>query len=101
LKIFRNTSTKIFFDWEFIDDFSCLFRELLQRFKTQELIHWKDILKNFESDLKNGSKEDPATTVFVNNDDGKKRWEDFKVRVVEHVSPSIEIFSHSEIYFLE
>jgi hypothetical protein len=61
-------------------------RELLQRFKTQELIHWKDILKNFENELKNGTKDDPATNVFINNEDGKKRWEDFKVRVVEHVS---------------
>jgi hypothetical protein len=61
-------------------------RELLQRFKTQELIHWKDILKNFENELKNGTKDDPGTNVFSKNEDGKKRWEDFKVRVVEHVS---------------
>ena len=60
------------------------FRELLQRFKTQELIHWKDIQKNFEQELKNGTADDRATTVFTNDDDGKKRWEDFKVRVVEH-----------------
>ena len=62
-----------------------VFRELLQRFKTQELIHWKDVLKSFENERKNGSKEDPATGVFGHTDDGKKRWEDFKVRVVEHV----------------
>ena len=72
-------------------------RELLQRFKTQELIHWKDILKNFENELKNGTKDDPATTVFSKNDDGKKRWEDFKVRVVEHVS---SVFSSNTFILL-
>ncbi|CAF4713995.1 unnamed protein product, partial [Rotaria sp. Silwood2] len=60
------------------------YKELLQRFETQELIHWKDILKNFENELKSGTKDDPPTNVFINNDDGKKRWEDFKVRIVEH-----------------
>jgi hypothetical protein len=60
----------------------------LQRFKTQELIHWKDILKNFEQELKNGTTDDRATNVFSNTEEGKKRWEDFKVRVVEHVSSS-------------
>jgi len=58
----------------------------LQRFKTQELIHWKDILKNFENELKNGTTDDPATNVFIKNEDGNKRWEDFKARVVEHVN---------------
>ncbi len=77
-----------------------LCRELLQRFKTQELIHWKDILKNFESDLKNGTKDDAATNVFINNDDGKKRWEDFKVRVVEHVSYST-VFRNFISFILE
>jgi len=59
---------------------------LLQCFKTQELIHWKNILKNFENELKNGTVDDPATNVFAKNEDGIKRWEDFKARVVEHVS---------------
>jgi hypothetical protein len=59
---------------------------LLQRFKTQELIHWKDILKNFENQLKNGTTDDLATNVFAKTEDGKKHWEDFKARVVEHVS---------------
>ncbi len=82
---FPNTSRKIFFfKLFFIKTDFC--RELLQRFKTQELIHWKEALKTFENDLKNGTKDDPATSVFINNDDGKKSWEDFKVRVVEHVS---------------
>ncbi|CAF3090743.1 unnamed protein product [Rotaria sp. Silwood2] len=60
------------------------YKEILQRFKTQELIHWKDILKSCENELKNGTKEDPATNVFISNEDGEKLWEEFKVRVVEH-----------------
>ncbi|CAF4451318.1 unnamed protein product [Rotaria sp. Silwood2] len=39
---------------------------------------------NCESELKSGTKEDPATNVFISNEDGEKRWEEFKVRVVEH-----------------
>lgn len=70
-------------------------RELLQRFRTQEIIHWKDILQNFENELKTGTKTDPPTNVFTNTEDGKKSWEDFKARVVEHVSffffPSFEL----------
>ncbi len=97
LNKFPNTSRKIFFfKLFFIKTDFC--RELLQRFKTQELIHWKEALKTFENDLKNGTKEDPATNVFTNDDDGKKRWEDFKVRVVEHVSRHF-IFPFSK-YFL-
>ncbi len=58
-------------------------RDLLQRFKTQELIHWKDILKNFENELQH---DQPATNIFTKTEDGNQRWEDFKARVVEHVS---------------
>ncbi len=61
-------------------------RDLLQCFKTQELIHWKNILNNFENELKNGTADDPATNVFAKTEDGNKCWEDFKARVVEHVS---------------
>ncbi len=67
----------------FFVTFSGCCRDLLQLFKTQELIHWKDLLKNFENELKNGANNDPATNVFIKNDE---RWEDFKARVVEHVN---------------
>jgi len=43
-------------------------------------------LKNFEAELRVGTKENPATQVFSKTDDGNKRWDDFKARVVEHVS---------------
>ncbi|CAF0852410.1 unnamed protein product [Adineta steineri] len=60
------------------------YKDLLQRFKTQELIHWKDIQTNFENELKNGTSNDLATKVFTKENDGDKRWEDFKSRIVEH-----------------
>lgn len=60
------------------------YKDLLQQFKTQELIHWKDLLKNYENELRVGTKENSATQVFTKTDEGNKRWEDFKVRVVEH-----------------
>jgi len=60
------------------------YKELLQKFKTQELIHWKEIEKNFENELKFGSKDEKATLVFPSTDQGKQRWNDFKARVVEH-----------------
>ncbi|CAF1099955.1 unnamed protein product [Adineta steineri] len=60
------------------------YKDLLQRFKTQELIHWKDIQTNFENELKNGTNNDLATKVFTKENDGDKRWEDFKSRIVEH-----------------
>lgn len=60
------------------------YKELLQKFKTQELIHWKDLQKNFENELKLGSKDDPSTQVFASNEQGRQCWNDFKARVVEH-----------------
>lgn len=60
------------------------YKELLQRFKTQELIDWKDILKSFEQELKHGSIDDPSTNVFHGNDLSNQRWDDFKARIVEH-----------------
>ena len=68
-------------------------RELLQKFQTQELIHWKEIEKNFEEELKLGTKDDPTTNVFNSTEEGKQRWTDFKARVVEHVNYNFHLFS--------
>lgn len=73
-------------------------RELLEKFRRQELIHWKEIEKNFEQDLKVGSKDDPPTKVFPSTPQGQKRWKHFKERVVEHVrDPSAS--DHSNVVF--
>jgi hypothetical protein len=85
-KKFQNTSKKELISFQSKFYYFFLNRDLLLRFKTQELIHWKDILNNFEHELKHGTKDDPATNVFAKTDDGNKCWEDFKVRIVEHVT---------------
>lgn len=60
-----------------------VFRSFLQLFTTMELIQWKELSKDYESELKSGSL---ATDVFSDNTEkGNKRWADLKNRVAEHV----------------
>lgn len=60
------------------------FRDLLKCFTTAELMRWSYIKEVYESELRTGSS---ATGVFEQaTDEGKKRWEDLRKRVVEHVS---------------
>ena len=60
------------------------FRDLLKCFTTAELMRWSHIKEVYESELRTGSS---ATGVFEQaTDEGKKRWEDLRKRVVEHVS---------------
>jgi len=96
LNKFQNISKKtkkkfLFFKSFFLIDLQ-INRELLERFKTQEIIHLKDIQNNFENELKHGTKDDSATNVFNKIDDENKRWKDFKARVVEHVNYLIFCF---------
>lgn len=63
------------------------YRELLKCFTTTEIIHWKQLCNTYESELKFGSTNGPATHVFNTKlEGGAKRWTDLKNRVVEHVS---------------
>ena len=65
------------------------FRDLLKCFTTAELMRWSHIKEMYESELRTGLS---ATGVFEQaTDEGKKRWEDLRKRVVEHVSA----FSHN------
>jgi len=60
------------------------YRSFLQLFTTMELIQWKELIKDYEIELKSGS---TATDVFSESTEkGKKRWADLKNRVAEHVS---------------
>ena len=80
LCIGRNKSN--FFYVRLIHDLS--FRDLLKCFTTAELMRWSHIKEVYESELRTGSS---ATGVFEQaTDEGKKRWEDLRKRVVEHVS---------------
>jgi len=57
------------------------YKTLLELFKNQELINWKDLCKLYEQELKSGT---GATAVFDKSEFGVKRWQTFKNRVVEH-----------------
>lgn len=62
-------------------------RDLLKCFTTPELIQWKMLCQNFETELKSGSATSVPTHVFnPKQENGVKRWTDLKNRVVEHVS---------------
>lgn len=56
---------------------------LVKLFRTNEIINWRFHIKSFENDLKVGTLALPATDAFK-NEEGVKRWNDFKIRIVEH-----------------
>jgi 26S proteasome non-ATPase regulatory subunit 12 len=62
------------------------YKEVLQLFTTQDLINWRSLVQSFEDVLRSGTAECPATDVYGFTEMGKKRWEDLKSRVVEHVN---------------
>lgn len=62
-----------------------LFKSILKNFTTVELIDWTRFKELYEKELCEGSADNPATSVFnKTTEDGKKRWDDLKKRVVEH-----------------
>jgi len=62
-----------------------LYKELLKNFTTNELIHWTRFRELYEKELCSGSEKNPATGVFdMQKEQGVKRWEDLKKRIVEH-----------------
>ncbi|XP_070580943.1 26S proteasome non-ATPase regulatory subunit 12-like [Ptychodera flava] len=61
-----------------------IYKNLLKCFTTSELMRWQQVCAIYERELKKGSKANQATDVFPDNDDGKKRWDNLRIRVVEH-----------------
>jgi len=58
------------------------YKQLLKNFTTTELIHWTRFKELYEKELRDSSL---ATGIFNRTaDDGNKRWDDLKKRVVEH-----------------
>lgn len=57
------------------------YKELLQLFCKVELISWHDLCTNYEKGLKEG---EAHTDVFTSEAYGQSRWNDLKVRVIEH-----------------
>lgn len=50
-------------------------------------MQWKNLTSICEKEFRDGLPGSPATGVFDRNSErGNKRWDDFKKRVVEHVS---------------
>jgi hypothetical protein len=66
-----------------------LFSELIKLIKTDEVINWRNLIEHFEQDLKIGDLSFPATDAFK-SEEGAKRWNDFKTRIVEHVRYFLE-----------
>lgn len=60
------------------------YNDLLKLFNTAELINWSVLENQFQSILRVGTVDCPATTVFDNSTTGNQRWKDLKDRVVEH-----------------
>lgn len=60
------------------------YRDLLKLFSTPELIRWSFITQTYESILRQGSPQSPATAALGADPAGQKRWSDLKARVVEH-----------------
>ena len=52
----------------------------MERFTNQELID-QTVIASFENELRKAA---GATDVFTETEDGRKRWDDLKLRVVEH-----------------
>lgn len=66
---------------------------------TAEVIQWSSLCEKYEKELKNGSAKSKPTSVFDSSEEGQKRWKDLKIRVAEHVSPSLTFCGTS--YFVK
>ena len=60
------------------------YKALLEQFTTMELIDQQRLCELYENVIRRGTADKPATNVFDQSDEGKKRWNDLKSRVVEH-----------------
>ncbi|XP_028395643.1 26S proteasome non-ATPase regulatory subunit 12-like [Dendronephthya gigantea] len=61
-----------------------IYQSLLKCYVTAELMNWSDVSQQYEQELRQGSVENPSTNVFMNTEEGNKRWDDFRKRIVEH-----------------
>ena len=55
-------------------------------FHRRELLNWNAFNASYGPVLRDGTEDEPATDVFATGtEDGERRWQDFKKRVVQHV----------------
>lgn len=60
------------------------YKALLEQFTTWELINQEKLCELYEKDLRKGGPNNLPTDVFDESEQGAKRWEDLRSRVVEH-----------------
>ncbi|KAI1292302.1 26S proteasome non-ATPase regulatory subunit 12 [Halotydeus destructor] len=60
------------------------YKELLNMFTNAELISWSHLCKSYETLLRTGTADSPATGSLAHDEVGEKRWKHLKNRVVEH-----------------
>ncbi|KAF7711226.1 26S proteasome non-ATPase regulatory subunit 12 [Silurus meridionalis] len=60
------------------------YKDFLKQFTTMELMRWSSLVEDYGKELREGSPDSPATDVFTETEEGEKRWQDLKNRVVEH-----------------
>ena len=62
-------------------------REVLECFRREELLEWSWLQTKYASSLRDGASDGPAPLVFSRAGEvGEQQWEDFRKRVIEHVS---------------
>ena len=73
-------------------------REVIELFRRDELLDWSEFEATFGPVLRDGVEDGPATTVFEpSNALGVQQWEDFRKRVIEHVSNQTLKFKFAKI----
>jgi len=64
----------------------CFHREVLDCFRRDELLDWASFQAKYGPSLREGVSDGPAPSVFGADEVGEKQWDDFRKRVIEHVS---------------
>ena len=71
---------------------------MLECFRRHELLDWDTFQSTYGPALREGVADGPASDVFlVGSDLGEHHWQDFRKRVIEHVShlPAVHISTFS------
>lgn len=69
-----------------IKNFFLSLREVLECFRRNELLDWAEFESKYGPSLREGASDGPAPSVFSTSEVGGRQWEDFRKRVIEHVS---------------
>lgn len=64
-----------------------MYREVLECFRREELLEWALVESKYGPVLRDGTSDVTVTDVFTRGQEmGERRWENFRKRVIEHVS---------------